>query len=362
MGDQRRLLLERRSSEACSAMRKNPLVFKNVPNLDRSRSFGPVGPVPPRAALVDRPDYLTWPHIEHDGILCLLNNLSEVDPNNPGPVALNIVNRAVRLVEELIEGKIVERDFREEFLTYWFYDASSSVRDVVTLFDPPRSSCIMRYFNHEGVTYVGRDDDELARWISNRFGEKAGRHLRNRTEQVAYIWLSKPPLPKEYPRFGADVMTLAQRDSEENAQLLSESALHEAADLLCLFAAEGRGGPGIVPVHIDRNVKQKGLSQRAKGQFHTGFRPGKTPGTIKLTKTFGANAVRRTQVARADGPWVHGRGKDTRSHDLLGSILRVRPPGTGCCLTYWNRSDPKIATVTADSAYDTRKCHDVIAA
>lgn len=278
---------------------------------------------PPRAALVDRPEYLTWPHIEHDGILCLLNNLSEVDPNNPGAVALNIVNRAVHLVEELIEGKIVERDFREEFLTYWFYGASSSVRDVVTLFDPPESSCMMTSCLHEGVTYVARDDDELTHWINNRFGEKAGRRVRNRSKPVAYIWLSKPPLPQEYPQSGADVMALAQRESEANAQLLSESALQEATELLCLIAAEGRGGPGIVPVHIDRSAKQKGLGRPAKHQIHTGFRPGKTPDEIKLAKAFGTNTVRRTQVARADGPWIHGRGKDARSRDLLGKSATV---------------------------------------
>lgn len=279
--------------------------------------------IPPRAALVDRPDYLTWPHIEHDGILCLLNNLSEVDPNNPGAVALNIVNRAVRLVEELIEGKIVERDFREEFLTYWFYGASSSVRDVITLFDPPQSSCMMTSCLHEGVTYVGRDDDELAYWISNRFGEKASRRIRNRSKPVAYIWLSKPPLPQEYPQSGADVMALAHKESEANAQLLSESALQEATELLCLIAAEGRGGPGIVPVHIDRSAKLNGLGRTAKDQFHTGFRPGKTPDAIKLAKTFGTNTVRRTQVARADGPWIHGRGKDARSRELLGKSATV---------------------------------------
>src|SRR3546814_17420859 len=44
-----------------------------------------------RTALVDRPAYLTWPHIEHDGILCLLPNLAEVDPEHPGKVAKNLL-------------------------------------------------------------------------------------------------------------------------------------------------------------------------------------------------------------------------------------------------------------------------------
>src|SRR4051794_34259877 len=28
--------------------------------------------LPPKVALVDRPEFLTWPHVEEDGVLCLL--------------------------------------------------------------------------------------------------------------------------------------------------------------------------------------------------------------------------------------------------------------------------------------------------
>ncbi len=278
---------------------------------------------PPRAALVDRPDYLTWPHIEHDGILCLLNNLSEVDPENHGAVALNIINRAVTLVEELIEGKIVERDFREEFLTYWFYGASDPTRDVITLFDPPKSSRLMRSFRHDGLIYVAECEESLTTWIKNRFGQKVARRVRNHVETAAYIWLSEPPLPKDYPQTGTDVLALAKKEGAHDVTIMSEAASHNGAGFLCLFAAEGRGGPGIVSVHIDRSDRRQGMSRFDKNQVHRGFRPGKTPDAIKLGKTFGVTTVRRAQVARADGPWIHGRGKDDRSRVLLKKTVTV---------------------------------------
>ena len=279
--------------------------------------------VPPRAALVDRPDYLTWPHIEHDGILCLLTNLSEVDPNDPADVALNIANRAVTLVEELIEGTIVERDFREEYLTYWFYGASDSAKDVVTLFDPPSESRLVRSFRHDGFVYVAESDDSLATWIENRFGAKVARRVRNHTEPVAYVWLAQPPLPGDYPKTGADALALAESKGPRAGSLVSEAALHNGAKFLCLFGAEGRGGPGLVPVHINRSDQRTGMSRRDKNQIHRGFRPGRTPDAIKLAKTFGTSAVRRAQVARADGPWIHGRGKDVRSRVLLDKSVTV---------------------------------------
>lgn len=35
--------------------------------------------VPPKVVLVDRPPFLTWPHVEEDGVLCLLPDSAEVD-------------------------------------------------------------------------------------------------------------------------------------------------------------------------------------------------------------------------------------------------------------------------------------------
>ena len=63
---------------------------------------------PVRTALVDHPPFMTWPHVESDGVLCLLPNMAECDPDDPCAVAENLLNRSVRLVEELLEGTIVE--------------------------------------------------------------------------------------------------------------------------------------------------------------------------------------------------------------------------------------------------------------
>ena len=56
--------------------------------------------VPVRTALVDHPPPMTWPHVEGDGVLCLLPNMAECDPDDPPAVAENLFGRSVRLVEE----------------------------------------------------------------------------------------------------------------------------------------------------------------------------------------------------------------------------------------------------------------------
>ena len=118
---------------------------------------------PVRTALVDHPEPMTWPHVEGDGILCLLPNLAEWDPDDPSEVAMNLLNRSVRLVEELLEGSIVERDFREEFVTYWGYRVHSQGENLFSLVAPEPPSRMVRVWRGKGLEVAGEDDDAIAK-------------------------------------------------------------------------------------------------------------------------------------------------------------------------------------------------------
>ena len=277
----------------------------------------------PRAALVDRPEYLSWPHIEHDGVLCLLPNSSEIDPTAPGEVALAILNRAVRLVEELIEGSIVERDFKQEFLTYWFYACHETGKNVVILFEPVGPSRVLRRFTWEGKVYVGEDVSLLQQWMDRRFGAQTAAKAAKSAKPAAFIWLQEPLLPNEYPECGSDILELASGRDDEAVGLLAEAASAGDDECLVLLGAEGRGGAGVVAVRIDRNRSQRTGNRRARDKMHRGFRAGRLPPAVAMERTYGRNEVRRAQVARADAAWVHGRGQDVRSRILSEKSVTV---------------------------------------
>ena len=277
----------------------------------------------PRAALVDRPEYLTWPHIEHDGVLCLLRNSSEIDPTAPGEVALAILNRAVRLVEELIEGSIVERDFKQEFLTYWFYASQESGKNVVILCEPVGPSRELRRFTWEGKVYVGENVSSLQQWIDRRFGARTAAKAAKTAKPAAFIWLQEPPLPNEYPERGLDILALASGRGEEAVEILAEAASARDDECLVLLGAEGRGGAGVVAVRIDRSRSQRTGNRRARDKMHRGFRAGHLPPAVAMERTYGHNEVRRAEVERADAAWVHGRGQEARSRILLEKSVTV---------------------------------------
>lgn len=270
----------------------------------------------PRTALVDRPEHLTWPHLEQDGVMCLLPVMAEIDATDPASVALNLVGRSARLVVELLEGKIVDRDFREEFLTYWFYASDGDAPRVLSLLDPAPPSRIVRVWRDgKGLAVVGENDDQLERWLRKRFGSADSRKAY-RIEAAAFLWLPEPPLPAEYPATGADLLTLAPGTGELGPLVDAAATLPE--EMLVVMGAEGRGGAGLISVTTTSARYDRSRSGRVEKPLTKGFRDRTLPPDIAAERTYSLAPLLRSTVTRADAAWIHGRGKDPRTTELLG--------------------------------------------
>ena len=280
--------------------------------------------VPVRTALVDHPPFMTWPHVESDGILCLLPNMAECDPDDPCAVAENLLNRSIRLVEELLEGTIVERDFREEFLTYWAYKAHDDGSHFVSLLTPAPPSRVVRVWRGEGLEIVGEDAVILAQWVRRRFGAE----VDTTTEPAAFQWLPTPLLPVDYPNTAFDLRVLADAAGEDAAAALGQAAAGEPDHLVAVLGAAGRGGAGLVAVKVPNPKYSSSRPRSAAQTLSRGFRPGRTPKTVLLNRYLGNGSVIRSSVQRADANWVHGRGRDLRTSKLLDSTVVVAGCGS----------------------------------
>jgi len=273
--------------------------------------------IPVRTALVDHPEFMTWPHVESDGILCLLPNLAECDPDDPSDVAANLLNRSVRLIEELIEGSIIDRDFREEFLTYWAYKVHSGGVRLLSLLTPAPPSRAVQVWRDEGLEVVGEDADSLLEWVRNRFGDRA----KTKVEDAAFVWLGEPLLPSAYPETASDLRALVAASGDNAVQVLDQAAIGEPDHLVTVLGAEGRGGAGLIGVKILNPKRLKSSPRSALEPLSKGFRPGRIPKPLLLDRFFGANPVIRSSVQRADATWVHGRGRDPRTKRLLAATV-----------------------------------------
>lgn len=273
--------------------------------------------VPIRTALVDHPDFMTWPHVERDGILCLLPNLAECDPDDPADVAANLLNRSVTLIEELLDGSIIERDFREEFLTYWAYQAHFDGARLVSLLDPAPPSRRVKVWRGEGLEVVGEDADALVAWVYKRFGPRT----KTKLEDAAFLWLGEPLLPASYPQTAADLRALAADLDNEAVEVLDDIAANEPDWVVAILGALGRGGAGLIAVKVPNPKHRKAHPRAAVEPLSRGFRIGRTPKPVLIKRLFGQSQIVRSSVSRADAPWVHGRARDPRTVHLLGATV-----------------------------------------
>jgi sulfur-carrier protein adenylyltransferase/sulfurtransferase len=273
--------------------------------------------VPIRTALVDHPDFMTWPHVESDGILCLLPNLAECDPDDPSAVAANLLHRSIQLIEELLEGSIIERDFGEEFLTYWAYKAHSKGTSFYSLILPAPPSRLVQVWRGKGLEVVGEDAASLARWARRRFGG----NVDIKTEDAAFIWLGEPLLPAAYPETSSDLLALAASIGGESRAVIEDAAVGEPDYLAVLLGATGRGGAALIGAKVPNPKCLKGHVRSPAEPLSKGFRRGRTPRAVLLARFFGAAPVIRTSVQRADANWVHGRDRDPRTKRLLRATV-----------------------------------------
>ena len=273
--------------------------------------------MPVRTALVDHPEAMTWPHVESDGVLCLWPNVTEWDPDDPAEVAMDLLHRSVSLVEELLKGGIVERDFREEFVTYWGYRVHTRGEGMFSLVTPRPPSRLARVWRGKGLQVVGEDHNTLADWVRHRFGNKTP----VKTEAAAFLWLDQPLLPSEYPETAADVYRLAERIGDDAMSALGQVAKAAPDEVLVLLGAAGRGGAATIGVKVPNPKWRKGRPRAPDEPLSAGFRPQHTPEPVLLGRFFGATPVVRTSVQRADADWVHGRGQDPRTARILDATV-----------------------------------------
>ena len=72
----------------------------------------------PHFFLLDGPPLLTWPHVEEDGLLCLLSRSAVAKFRQPADVIGELLRDAYRLISDCESGAN-QTDFRTEFYSYW---------------------------------------------------------------------------------------------------------------------------------------------------------------------------------------------------------------------------------------------------
>lgn len=284
----------------------------------------------PRIAIADGPNVLVWPHLEKDGLLCILSSDTAVSSQNPAVVTKYILGDACRLIEESINGSNVE-DFRLEFLSYWALAADKSVTNYISILEPQGPSREITVWHGNSVHIVGENPEALERWLPRR-GAKPSKNRKYTFYKGVLLWLPEPLLPDEYPQTAADVRALARERSLAAEDVFKKIVASNAESIDVLLGASTANGACFGTITI-RPPHAKVMRREKRNTLGDGFRPGHVPQALSINRYLSRGVkVTKATVERADHSWIHGRDQDPlqeRLHRMRVAILGCGSLGGG---------------------------------
>ncbi|WP_423140849.1 ThiF family adenylyltransferase [Parablastomonas sp. CN1-191] len=251
----------------------------------------------PSVALTQPPAFPSYPHVEEDGRLCIVEDSDELDHSQPIGIVKAVLGGAVEILERGMAGTN-RAEFQSEFLSYWNPTAKGDL--IRSLVDPCGDTRRVRLWRSKAGYFVAEDRAALNAWLTNR----AGKGLQRDAEcaSALLLWFDQPLLTSDYPNTPDDVRTLAARLGEPASATLDAFLGHEQQDWVILLGAEADNGPCFAAV----TIKPRKRHGRGGPKGTKGFRKGKAPPAVVLEQAR-HGLLARHRVGRADPWWIHGR-------------------------------------------------------
>jgi molybdopterin/thiamine biosynthesis adenylyltransferase len=265
----------------------------------------------PRFFLVDRPKFLSWPHIEEDGLLCLLADSKAARFKHPAEMVGELLGDAYRLVCASESGEN-QSDFRTEFYSYWNRSLDADSLKILSLLKPDGRSRLIQIWRGETQPVVGESEEQILSWLRHRYGKQP---QFDTTDTACLLWLPEALLPEQYPKTAGDLYRLAATvDGGKNLlQRFNESG---TSPFYFILGGDSGNGPCFAGVKV-RKVMASDIRGKRRDHSLDGFRPGKLPKFLAAQRLFSdANPSSRIKVERVDSAWIHGRGYDPHHESL----------------------------------------------
>ncbi|QDS91407.1 thiamine/molybdopterin biosynthesis ThiF/MoeB-like protein [Roseimaritima multifibrata] len=266
--------------------------------------------VSPKIALIDRTKFLSWPHVEKDGCLCVFPPNTNVDPYRPVEVAKSLVAETEALLQCLLDGNL-DDDFNREFDSYWLLSSDDLRHQFFSILPDGCDSQKVAVWSSSKFRIIGADEKSVLCWLKNRLQKDY-----DRTDTGFLVKLSKPLSPEEYPDCTEALLALISEDAPNFLESISDHIAKSFQPLTIILAISATNGTNYGVVELCRllraneKVSKCGRSNRVSVN---GFRDGKAPLSVQLSQQTKYTKVVRSPLERADAEWaLGGRGHDPR--------------------------------------------------
>ena len=260
--------------------------------------------------------FLIWPHVERDGVLCLMRSSDDLNLKDPASVLKYLLREASNLVLQVKDGK-ANKDFQEDILSHW----GRGNNRIISLIEPKLPSRVIKLCRLSYDYVIADDENFLRKWMSARYG-RMSREFN--VEAACLIWLDSPPIPSKYPKDGESLSRLLCSAIKGSDKVIHYTLSGGADELVIAFGMSTDHGPAITcAVASNGGAPVRDLLVLPE----RGYRKGAASMKATLMRSLRSAEVRRESVERADHSWIHGRDRDPNSTDL--STKKVAIVGCG---------------------------------
>lgn len=261
----------------------------------------------PRVGLAIAPPIAALPHVEADGVFCVVP-----------PGSLVILPVDIRHVAYLVEDSVkVLRagltgenrvDFLDESATYWTLDASRTGVEHWLASPPPSSSREMVAAKLGEIFVIADSKTAMATWMEGR-----GQKMPNKLLRGVFLSLDAPLYPQDYPHDVAGLRLLAERAGPDALRIL-EGMTRPGSQISIVIAFEHEGRRLLLGARVDVPRSIPGPYKK-RVPIWLGFREDSVPGDRVLQMMAGA----RTALQRCSVVEVHRRALVART---TGAVSR----------------------------------------
>lgn len=254
----------------------------------------------PSIALERRHALCEMPHVEKDGVFCLLPSSTPIRLPVTGELAIHLVGEAVKVYSDAHAG-VNRRDFLDEFGTYWTLDCSAQ-RDVYAWFGDFEQTRTVYVSNTSAGVMVADSVESLESWM-----KKLGRPVRRRDVRTAtFVHLDEPLFPEDYPSDSAELLRLLFRRCPDAVELVLASVrLDEDAVVVWCFEHDGKPVMGATLTQIHQRFPH--LENRGQA-FLSGRNRVRVPANVLSNRLSQAKfPALRASVVRVDSDFLVGR-------------------------------------------------------
>ena len=270
----------------------------------------------PRFGLVGKPASCEMPHVEFDGIFCLVAGI-----NSPAvPLAFghldHMLDKAVKLYASGSSGENRD-DFLDEFVTYWTL-GSEKFYEVEAWLKSTNETAPIWFQKSRRTLFVANSKDDVEFLLRQRSiavdKEKLTKGL--------LVHLDGPLYPTGYPKNSRELLDLLRRVAPEQLDFVHK-ALGRSWQLLAVLAFEWKGETmmGACLVELNRSFPHpRGHGQ----QLVSGMRKRRFSSTLLYRRISDASfPVHRAGVTRIDSDFLLSRTTGARPRELDNATVAV---------------------------------------